>query len=237
MKILVIGSTGGSGRAAVDHLLAAGHEVTAFSRRADRIETRSERLRFFHGDAMNPSDVIRAVRGQDAVIVTLGISENPLRVRLLDAARTPMDVRSVGTRNVISAMRKGSVRKLVVQTSYGVGETRHLLGFVDRLFFKLILKPQIADTEQQEQEVRDSGLDWVIVQPVHLTDSSHDEKPFISTEGQTAKMKVSRSSVGRFLADVAQGSTFVGKSVALSGALAASGAPAVGVKARAPEAG
>jgi uncharacterized protein YbjT (DUF2867 family) len=77
MKILVVGSTGGSGRAVVDELLGAGHEVSAFSRNTERITTRSERLRCVNGDATDAADVERAVRGHDAVVVTLGISEKP----------------------------------------------------------------------------------------------------------------------------------------------------------------
>src|SRR5687768_7880158 len=34
MRVLVMGATGGSGRAAVDALVERGHEVTAFARRA-----------------------------------------------------------------------------------------------------------------------------------------------------------------------------------------------------------
>ncbi len=218
MRVLVIGSTGGSGRAAVEHLLAQGHEVTAFSRRAEASAMRSERLRSFQGDAMNPDDVERAVRGQDAVVVTLGIQENPLRVRLLGPARTPMDVRSAGTRNAIAAMRKHGVRRLVVQTTYGVGDTRERLGLLDTLFFKVILKPQIADTELQNGEVAASELDWVIAQPVHLTDDPDDAPPFVSTTGRISATKISRKSVGRFLAEAVQRAEFVHKSVALSGA-------------------
>jgi hypothetical protein len=55
-------------------------------------------------------------------------------------------------------------------------------------------------------------------------------------QGETAKMKVSRNSVGRFLADAVQSPAFVGKVVALSGALAPTAAPAIGVRAQAPEA-
>jgi nucleoside-diphosphate-sugar epimerase len=218
MKVLVVGSTGGSGRAAVERLLEEGHTVTAFSRHAERVETRSERLRFVRGDVMNPRDVERAVHGHDAVVVTLGIRENPLRVRLVGPAHTPLDVRSSGTRNVIVAMRKHGVRRLVVQTSYGVGDTRDRLGMVDALFFKLVLKPQIADTEIQNQDVSASGLDWVIAQPVHLTDGDDDEMPFTSTEGATGKMKVSRQSVARFLAEAVTSQRYLHKSVALSGA-------------------
>jgi putative NADH-flavin reductase len=216
MKVLVIGSTGGSGHAAVEHLLADGHHVTAFARRADGVALRSPRLAFINGDAMNPEDVDRAVRGHDAVVVTLGIRENALRVRLWGPARTPADIRSAGTRNVIAAMTRHGVRKLVVQTSYGVGETRDRLDFVNRLFFALVLKPQIADTERQNADVVASELDWVIVQPVHLTDATSDGMPFASTEGDTGRLKVSRASVGRFLAHAIDNPALVRRSVALS---------------------
>jgi uncharacterized protein YbjT (DUF2867 family) len=216
MKILVVGATGGSGQAAVKSLLAAGHEVTAFSRHADRLPA-AARLRRVNGDVLEPSAIDEAVRGHDAVVVTLGITENALRVRLLGSASTPLDVRSRGTRHTIAAMRRHGVRRLVVQTSFGVGDTRSRLPWLYRLMFGLLLKPQIADTEVQEREVRASGLDWVLVQPVNLTDAVLDDAPFASEQGDTRTMKVARLQVGRFLADAVQGKGFVGRSVALSG--------------------
>jgi putative NADH-flavin reductase len=216
-KILVVGATGGTGRALVERLVVEGHEVTALSRHPERLGITGESLRRRSGDALDPADVERAVAGHDAVVVTLGISESPLRVRVLGPAHTPIDVRSSGTANVIAAMRKHGVRRLVVQTSYGVGETRHGLRLLDRLFFALLLKPQIADTETQNAKVVASDLDWVLVQPVHLTDDDDDEMPFLSTEGETAKMKVSRASVARFLARAVTSPDYVHKSVAVSG--------------------
>lgn len=218
MKIAVIGATGGSGQAAVQWLLAAGHQVTAFARHPERLQLESERLCRVSGDALNAADVESAVAGRDAVVITLGITENPLRVRLLGPARTPLDVRSRGTQHVIEAMRRHGVQRLVVQTSYGVGATRDRLRFVDRLFIALLLAPQIADTELQTQLVSDSGLAWTLVQPVHLTDSSATDMPFSSLTGETARMSLSRQSVGRFLAQAAESSALVGESVALSGA-------------------
>jgi nucleoside-diphosphate-sugar epimerase len=216
MKILVVGATGGTGRAAVARLLADGHEVTAFGRHPERVGAESARLHLAVGDALNESDVERAVAGQDAVVVTLGISENALRVRLLGPAHTPLDVRSAGTHNVMVAMRRHGVRRLVVLSSYGVGETRSKLGLMDRVFFDLILKPQIADTEKQSREVSESELDWVLVQPVHLTDGP-DGEPFVSTRGDTELLSVSRTSVARFLSTAVAGREYIRKSVALSG--------------------
>jgi nucleoside-diphosphate-sugar epimerase len=208
-KVLVVGATGGTGRATIDALVKRGHRVTAFSRHAESLENSSDRVTLLNGDATNPDDVERAVAGHDAVIITLGITENPLRVRLFGAARTPLDVRSAGTRNVIAAMRKHGVRRLVVQSSYGVGETRRSLRWVERMFFSLLLKPQIADTEVQELEVRESG---------HLTDDESDEMPFASADGQVREWKISRKGVAEFLALAAQAPEYVGQSVALSGA-------------------
>ena len=115
-------------------------------------------------------------------------------------------------------MRKHGVRRLVVQSSYGVGETRSSLRWVDALFFSLLLRPQIADTEVQELEVRDSGVDWVLARPVLLTDDESDEMPFASAEGEVREWKISRKGVAQFLAFAAQGPDYVGQSVALSGA-------------------
>ena len=216
MKVLVIGATGGSGLAATRSLLARGAQVTAFARHPDALPPLHGQLTKMAGDATRFEDIDRAVAGHDAVVVTLGIRENPMRVRLLGSAHTSMDVRSQGTRHVIEAMHRHGVRRLVVQSSYGVGATQGRLPFVVKLVFALMLRPQIRDTARQEDAVRDSGLDWVLVQPVNLTDEAVMEPAFASADGDYQSMKVSRLQVGEFLADTALSDKHVGESVALS---------------------
>ena len=222
MRVLVVGATGGSGRAAVEALTGRGHEVTAFARRASAAFEGRAGVRAVDGDATVPGDVGRAVRGQDAVVVTLGISEPPLRVRLLGSRGTPLDVRSRGTAAVVAAMREHGVRRLVVQSSYGVGETRDRLPLSSRLVFALLLRPQIADHERQEWIVRDSGLDWSLVQPVYLTDG--DEPAAVSRSGDVQGMRVSRRAVGEVVADLAEAPGEGGRSVVVSGAQVVRGA-------------
>ena len=222
MRIVVVGATGGSGRAALDALAGRGHEVTAFARRASAAFEGRAGVRAVDGDATVPGDVGRAVRGQDAVVVTLGISEPPLRVRLLGSRGTPLDVRSRGTAAVVAAMREHGVRRLVVQSSYGVGETRDRLPLSSRLVFALLLRPQIADHERQERIVRDSGLDWSLVQPVYLTDG--DEPAAVSRSGDVQGMRVSRRAVGEVVADLAEAPGEGGRSVVVSGAQVVRGA-------------
>ncbi len=216
MKVLVIGATGGSGRAAIEALVSNGHDVTAFARQPQALAGLSDRVTVVQGDALNPADVDRAMKGIEAVIVTLGITENPIAVRLRgSAANTALDVRSTGTKNVIEAMRHHGARKLVVQTTYGVGESRGRLPFKWRMIFSLLLKPQIADTEVQEEVVRASGLDWVLVQPVGLTDGE-PATTLASAEGKTEVMSIPRRSVARFLVEAMEDARHIGASVALS---------------------
>lgn len=216
-KVLVVGATGGSGRAAVTALLADGHHVTAFSRHADRLAADFDGLVTINGDALRRDDVDQAVAGHDAVIVTLGITEHPIRVQTVGPKHTPLDIRSAGTRNVIDAMDAHGLDRLVVQSSYGIGPTRQHLGLTDRLFFAVLVKKQMADTELQERIVRSSGLDWTLVQPVHLNDQPDGPEPFWSTTGETRKMKISRTVVGRTLSRAVTDPSLSHATLAVSG--------------------
>jgi hypothetical protein len=218
MNILIIGSTGASGRAVLSELLERGHQVTAFARTPSAITDTHERLRVVQGDVTNESDVARAVAGHDAVVVTLGIAENPILVRLRGASRTLTNVRSEGTANIVRAMEAAGVGRLVVQSTYGVGETRGMLPFKWRMIFSLLLKPQIADTERQEEIVRASNLQWSLVQPVGLTDDDQPEEIVVSTEGDMRTMAISRKTVAQHIADTLETDTYTKRSVAISAA-------------------
>ncbi|GEK23592.1 NAD(P)-dependent oxidoreductase [Cellulomonas xylanilytica] len=212
MKVLVVGATGGSGRAAVTELVRRGHDVTALSRHASSLPG----VRGIDGDATDAALVGRLVEGQDVVVVTLGISESAVRVRLRGPSATPLDIRSRGTRTVLTAMRRHGVRRVVVQTSYGTGPTGAGLPLATRLVFALLLRPQIADTERQGAELRASGLDWVEVQPVNLTDEPWAGPPMTSTAGDIDGMRVSRAQVGWFLAQAVEDPTLARQTVAVS---------------------
>jgi uncharacterized protein YbjT (DUF2867 family) len=215
MRILVIGATGGTGRAVCDILLERGHSVTAVARHTGTLPAHPA-LTAVDGDATDADFLGSVAPGHDAVVVTLGISESALRVRLRGASGTAPDVRSRGTEAVVAAARAAGVRRIIVQTSFGVGSTRSLLGLVDRMMFALLLKPQIFDTEVQEGVVRGSGLDWTLVQPVYLTQDDSAEH-FTSDDGRVRGRKVSRRAVARVHADLVEQSSLPGRTVTVSG--------------------
>jgi uncharacterized protein YbjT (DUF2867 family) len=126
MKILVIGSTGPQGREFVAQALAAGHAVCAFARNLAALQP-APGLEVVRGDVFDPRSLDAAARGQDAAVSMLGVS--------FAAARRPTNVFSQGTRNLIGALKAAGVRRLIVQSSFGVGDSRRDAGLLERVFY------------------------------------------------------------------------------------------------------
>jgi len=198
MNVALFGSTGGTGRATTRALLAAGHRVTALARRPETLEA-STGLIAIGGDALNKADVARVIAGTDAAIVTLGNSQNPFRMMMGAKRHTAANICEIGTRNVIEAMREAGVKRLIVITAFGVGDTRDLPSGMTKLFFRLLLKEHMADKEKQESLVKASGLDWTLLQPVALTDRPATGQWFASEDGRIRGSEVSRSDVALFI--------------------------------------
>ena len=214
-KVLVIGATGGSGRRTVEALIEEGHQVTALSRNASKVFEKD--VRTVNGSALDKDILKVAMMNQEVIIITLGITENPLRVRFLGPAKTPLKIRSEGTRLAIETMKELNIKRLLVQTSYGTGPSKNMLRFIEKLFFKLLLKPQMDDTEKQDNYIRESGLDWTISQPVHLNDKKESSSSlYTSNNNQVSKWQVSRYLAGKFLAKAISDNSTLKQTIAVS---------------------
>ncbi|BBN80337.1 NmrA family transcriptional regulator [Pseudoalteromonas sp. A25] len=214
-NVVVIGATGGSGYNTVQALVKLGYTVTAMSRNASK--TFKSPIKAVDGSALDEAPLRVAIAGQDAVIITLGISQNPIGVRLFGAQKTPLNIRSQGTKKVIQVMKSLGVKRLIVQTTYGSGPSKNKLRLLDKLFFDWILKPQVDDTELQDSYVRESQLDWTIVQPVHLTDDdNYHERLFSSSNYEVGQWSVSRTLVGKFNALLVNDNATINETYTLS---------------------
>lgn len=200
MKVLVVGASRGSGAAAVRALVRAGHLVTAFARSVPT-DSADDAVRTVAGDVMDADALGKAMVDQDAVIVALGIPDSPLAVRLRRRASTHLDVRSRGTAKVVEAMRAAGVRRLVVQSTYGIGDTYARLPLSLKLFFSLLIKPQVEDHVRQEGLVRASGLDWTVVRPVVLNDEAVATPARVDLDDGVGAWQVSRGQLARVLAE------------------------------------
>ncbi len=217
MKVVVFGATGKAGRAVALTLLAAGHQVTVFARDPAKAPAQNG-ISVIAGDALNAAEVARAVAGQDAVVVSLGNSQNPVILWLGAKRTTPPNICEVGTANVIAAMTAASVTRLVCISSYGVGDTRDRPSRAHKLIFRLLrLGEQMADKEQQEKLVKASGLDWTLVQPVGLTDGAATGRWLASPTGERRKRTISRVDLAAFIVETLSGGRHLRETVVLSG--------------------
>ena len=216
LNIIVFGSTGRTGRAVIAKLLADGHNVTAFTRDASKLAA-APRFIIVQGDAMQPADVARAVPGHDAAVVTLGNSQNPFALLLGARRTTPPNICEVGTRNIIAAIDPTSPARLIVVAAFGIGDTRDKLPFVAKLFYHSVLREQMADKERQEAALKSSYLDYVLVQPVALTDKPAAGTWLASASGATRKQYVSRADVAAFIAEEIGARRYMRQTVTLSG--------------------
>ncbi len=216
MKVIVFGSTGGTGLATSHALLAAGHEVTAFARDPAKLPPGRDVAKH-RGDVMAPAEVAGAVRDHDAVIVSLGNSQNPFALMLGARRTTPADVCEVGTRNIVAAMRSAGIARLLVVTAFGIGDTRARLPFAFKLFYRTLLREHMADKEKQEALVKASGLDWTLVQPVGLTDGPATGDWLADAQGLIRRQQISRADVAAFLVSLIGDERYSRATVALSG--------------------
>ena len=216
MKIIVFGATGGTGRSLISKLLSHGHSVTAFVREPSRLSP-APGLTVIKGDAMNAADAERAIPGHDAVVISLGNSQLELAVSLGARRTTPADICETGTRNIIAALGPASPVRVIAVTALGVGETRDKIPMAFKVFARLFLREAMADKERQEAVLKASGLDYVLVQPVGLTDGPEAGDWLASTNGETRKMRISRKDVAAFIAAELENPTHHRETVALSG--------------------
>lgn len=208
MKIVVFGATGGTGRELVGQALERGHDVTAQARSPEKLaELAHEHLEVVQGDVLAPTDVERAVTGQDAVLCAIG------------AGAERSTLREDGTRNIVAAMEATGVRRLVCLSSLGVGDSRANLGFFTKhVVVGIFLRHAFADHERQEAVIRNSSLDWTIVRPPHLKEGPRtgEYRHGFAPTDRDIQGWISRADVADFMLNQLDSDTYLRRSPGVS---------------------
>ena len=205
MRIIVFGATGGTGRELVSQALKKGHDVSAFVRTPGKLAVVGSRLRTVQGDIERAETIQAAIPGHDAVLSALGVRQLGPTTLLSDAAR-----------EIAGVMQAHGVRRLIWESSLGVGETRGQLGpFYNWLLLPLLLRNVFADKERQEAVIRATALDWTIVQPASLTNGS--QTGTYRAGGCAGRLfpTVSRSDVAHFMIEELENPRHVRQTVPL----------------------
>jgi uncharacterized protein YbjT (DUF2867 family) len=206
MQLVVIGATGRTGRLVVEQALGRGHEVVAYVRRPDALGERPG-LRVVGGQLSDQPALAAAMTGADAVLVALG----PSGVRDLfgsDLMRTTLPV-------VAAAMTATGVRRLVLMSAFGVGDTAVPASFSARLSFQTAMRALYRDKQEAESALAATGLDVTTVYPTMLTNGPSDATPVVRDVATVVHVsgmpKVPRVSVATALLDAAEDPSSIGK--------------------------
>ena len=193
MKVVVFGASGRTGRPLVRQALERGYEVTGFARDPGGIGPPHERLATVRGDVLDAAAVDRAVSDQDAVVSALG-----------HAKGSPKNVQTRGTQNIIAAMERHRVPRLVSLTGAGVqaeGDEPKLVDKVFAFLLRTLQRDVLEDAARHADAIRESGLEWVIVRGPRLTEGEKKGSYRVGLVGKNSGTQLSREDLAEFMLD------------------------------------
>lgn len=216
MHIVIFGATGATGRCLVEQALDQAYDVTAFARNPAVMPTQHVRLSIVRGDVFHPATVQEAVANQEAVLCTIG-GHDRLRVALSGHPRAP-GLCTIGTRNILDAMKTCGVSRLICLSAWGVGDSKGRVPVIFRnVIFPLLMKEEYEDKESQEQLIQQSNLDWTIVRPARLTNGPHTGSYRMNSSLEfSLRSSISRADVADCMLRQLTDSTFRHKCLELS---------------------
>ncbi len=208
MNVTIVGASAGIGVETVRRALARNHAITALSRSIPAIPD-NDKLNVIIGNALNQSDLTKAVTNADAVIVTLGTGKDLKATTLFsDFAKTLLSIQKVISKTM----------PLIVVTGFGTGDSRKYANWSARVFLKLMLNDNYKDKAIMENQIKSSDLNWTIVRPGMLTDKALTES--YRTENKLFKginiRSISRADVADYLIKQAENHTESKKCIAIT---------------------
>ena len=213
MRLVILGATGGTGRLLVEAALERGHEVVAYVRRPEAVPDRSG-LRVVGGQLTDRPALTSALTGADAVLCAIG----PTGVKDLFGA----DLMQQALPSVADAMVSAGVRRLVLLSAYGVGDTAASASAVQRLAFTTAARSIYKDKKIAEERLGSVDLDVTTVYPVALTNGPAEDDVVVreatAVDRFSGMPKVSRATVARAMLDAVEDPGSVGRRLVVSSA-------------------
>lgn len=160
---LLLGATGGTGKALVEEALQRGIGVTAYVRNPAKLGLTHPLLQVATGALSDGERLAEAIAGKDAVVSALGHVKG-----------SPVDVLRAAADAVLAAMQKAGVRRLIAVSGAAVmvpGDAPP--GFIQKGFVKALdlMMPGLSeDTQGYADKIRNSGLEWTLARPMMLKD-------------------------------------------------------------------
>jgi putative NADH-flavin reductase len=150
----------------------------------------TDQIRVEIGDVLDAARIQALAAEQDAILWAIGAR----------AWESASHLCSEGTKNVLWAMQRGGVKRLVCESAYGVGGSRGSGTYTAIL--RVALRARVRDKERQEQRIRSSSIEWVIVRPTILTNRPPTGRYIVGERFRVGIFPtISRADVAQFMLD------------------------------------
>jgi putative NADH-flavin reductase len=207
MKILILGITGRTGRLAAAEALKRGHKVVGIARDPDKVNLGDAKI--VGGTPYDFETVRKAVIGCDAIIIALSLLSKSQG--MFGKIETPLDVLSVSMKNTVRAMDENGIKRIVLMSALGAGDSAKELPGIARMLINLTnIKYSYDDHNIEEKVLENSNLEWTIVRPVGLNDRNDNLSVLFNLKG-VGKIKntISRNAVAHFMIDCIEKGQFI----------------------------
>ena len=208
MKIAIFGGTGRTGHHLVQQALAGGYQVVVLARTPSKLVIKHDSLKIVHGDVKDAGAVEKTIAGVDAVLSVLGPIGNE-----------PTFEVSQGMANILAAMTKQGVRRLIVSAGAGVADPNdapRLFNHVMNFLLKMMAKNVLADMSRAVELVRSSDLDWTVVRLPMLTDGPKTGSLKVGYVGKGTGSRIARADIADFMLAQVKDKTYLHKAPVIS---------------------
>jgi len=149
-------------------------------------------LKVIKGNVLDVDSLKNAITGQDVVLCALG------HKRWL----YPTKILSEGIKNIIDSMVENRVKRLICETSLGLGNSIGKMGLYYTFFvIPFILPFYFWDKRKQEFIIQSSELDWTIIRPGALNNrqARGDYRRGLKIGNWFYTVRISRTDVADFM--------------------------------------
>lgn len=193
MQITIFGANGRVGTTLTQKALDKGYGVRAFVHGSTPFEDHP-RLAVVQGDIYDPEAVEQAVRGSEAVLSALGSWGTPKK-----------DIVATGAENIITAMQKNEVNRVITLTGADAEAKGDRHGFVHRAsrpFIKLFAGKILADGEKHIVLLEQSGLDWTTIRSPVMNNNGEPTRYGLTDISPKPWQTINRESVALAMLEV-----------------------------------
>jgi uncharacterized protein YbjT (DUF2867 family) len=212
-RILILGGNGRTGRHAIDYALSPTKklEVVALVRDAGKLGAQPG-LTIVEGTPEKLADVQRAIRGCDAVLSFLSNPPTALGLQVSQPGFL-----TLAATNAVTAMKAEGIRRIVVLTALGVGDSIRLLPAPARWFVANTFLGQVfADHAGAEAMLDAADVDWTSVRAALLAGRKLTRTRLSEHGDPKPSPFISRKTVATFMVDSLLHREFFGKALIAS---------------------